>query len=69
MKIEIKLAKLLESKSISQRELARQTGVRLASINEMCQNDIIRLTLDNLAKICDALNCDISDILELDRHD
>jgi putative transcriptional regulator len=69
MRVKIKLAQLLERRNLGQRELARKTGIRLASINEMCQNEVIRLPLANLAKICEALNCDIPDVLELEGKD
>ena len=65
MKVEIILAGLLEQKNTSQRELSRKTEIRLASINEMCNNATKQLPLDNLAKICEALKCDIPDVLKL----
>jgi putative transcriptional regulator len=53
---------------MSQHELARLTGIRQPSINEMCRNQTVRLPLDNLAKICEVLNVDISDIIELKKQ-
>lgn len=63
--IHIKLIELLDDIPMSQHELSRLTGIRQATINDMCQNKTKRLVLDNLAKICIALNCGITDILEL----
>jgi len=65
MKVVIKLDQLLQERSMSQHELSRITGIRQPSINDMCRNQTVRLPLDNLAKICEALNCEINDILEL----
>jgi putative transcriptional regulator len=65
MKVSIKLDKLLSERKMSQHELSRLTGIRQPSINEMCRNQTQRLPLDNLAKICEELECDISDILKL----
>ncbi|MDN9010058.1 helix-turn-helix domain-containing protein [Brevibacillus laterosporus] len=65
MKIHIKLADLLKERGVSQRELSRLTGIRVSSINEMCNNETIRLPLDNLAKICEVLGVEITDVLEL----
>jgi putative transcriptional regulator len=65
LKIVIKLGQLLEARGMSQHELARITGIRQPSINEMCRNQTQRLPLDNLAKICEALDCQITDVLEL----
>lgn len=68
MKVVIQLDKLLSQRNMTQRELARITKIRVPSINEMFHNQTVRLPLDNLAKICDALNCDISDILKLEKE-
>lgn len=68
MKIVIKLDKILNNLNMSQHELSRLTGIRQASINEMCQNQTLRLPLSNLAKICEVLECEISDILYLERN-
>ena len=65
MKVIINLDKLLDNRIMSQHELSRQSGVRQATINAMCRNESKRIPLDNLANICEVLNCDISDILEL----
>lgn len=66
MKIYINLDNLLSKKGMSQHELSRLTGIRQPSINEMCRNQTLRLPLENLAKICEVLECDISDILKLE---
>lgn len=68
MFITIKLKELIEIKGISQHELSRMSGIRQASINDMCQNKTKRMPLDNIAKICDSLNCEISDILAIKKE-
>ncbi|MFW5437137.1 helix-turn-helix domain-containing protein [Paenibacillus apiarius] len=65
MEIRIKLGELLEERGLGQRELSRMIGVRHPSIHEMCQNKTVRLPLDNLAAICEALGVGIMDVLEL----
>lgn len=67
MKIIIKLDQLLTEREMSQHELSRATGIRQASINEMCRNQTRRMPIENLEKICDVLNCEITDIIELQR--
>ncbi|WP_290369521.1 helix-turn-helix domain-containing protein [Pseudoneobacillus rhizosphaerae] len=61
----IKLDQLLAERNMSQHELSRLTGIRQPSVNEMCRNQTVRLPLDNLAKICEVLKCDIPDVIEL----
>lgn len=68
MKVILKLDQLLAERNMSQHELARLTDIRQPSINEMCRNQTVRLPLANLAKICEVLNCDITDIMELHRR-
>lgn len=68
MFVNIKLAKILEERRISHRELSRMTGIRHPSISEMCNNKTERLPLKNLAAICNVLECEITDILELQKE-
>ncbi|MDT2232950.1 helix-turn-helix domain-containing protein [Paenibacillus larvae] len=56
---------MLVARNMSHRELSRRTGIRLASINEMCLNKTQRLPLENLAAICEVLGVGITDVLEL----
>lgn len=62
------LNEILKEKNMSQHELSRQTGIRQPSINEMCRNQTQRLPLNNLAIICKILNCEITDILKLEKE-
>ena len=68
MIIKITLQELLSSINMTQRDLARRTGIRQPTINEMCRNQTSRLPLSNLAAICEVLNCNISDILKLEKE-
>lgn len=61
--IRIKLSTLLGEKRITQAELARKTGIRPATINEMYHEFSVRVNLEHIDKICEALDCDISDLL------
>ncbi len=65
LKVRIKLASLLEERNMSQRELSRLTEVRRPTITDMCNQNATQIPLDNLAKICEVLKVDISQVLEL----
>ena len=48
---------------MTQSELAKKTGIRPATINEMYHELIERVNLDYLSRICEVLNCEIEDLL------
>lgn len=43
--------------------MARRTGIRPTTINELYNEIAERVNLSHLDLICEALNCDITDIL------
>ena len=49
---------------MTQAELARKTGIRPATINEMYHELCERVNLEHLDLICEVLQCDISDLLK-----
>jgi DNA-binding Xre family transcriptional regulator len=58
-----KLWKLLIDKGIKKTELRAIAGVSTNVIAKLGKNDPV--SMETLAKICTALNCDISDIVEI----
>ena len=64
----LKLHQLLEERGISARELSRMTGIRHPSISAMCNNTIKHMPLKALASICDKLDCEIQDVLVLQKE-
>lgn len=62
--IRIKLSAKLGELRWSQADLARATKIRPNTINEMYNCLCERINLEHLNLICEALNCDITDILE-----
>lgn len=58
------LSRILGEKRWSQARLARETGIRAATINEWYNDLAVRISLENLDRICEALDCDVSDIFE-----
>ena len=58
-----KLWKLLIDKDMMKKDLQKAAGISAASITKLGKNE--NVTTDILVKICNALECDISDIMEL----
>lgn len=58
-----KLWKLLIDRGMKKKELQEASGISAASIAKLGRNG--NVTTDILLKICGALHCDISDIMEV----
>ena len=63
--IKIFLSKLLGERRISQLELARRTGIRPATINEIYWEFAERINLEHIDLICKTLGCRIEDFMEV----
>ena len=59
-----KLWKLLIDRDMKKKDLCQAAGISHASMAKLGKNE--NVTTDVLAKICTALKCDISDIVEID---
>lgn len=63
-KINFNIRDIMKEKNITRNKLAKLTGATYNVINRYYKNDISRLDLDVLARICYVLDCDVSDIIE-----
>lgn len=62
--IKIKLNEVLKEKNISKNKLSHKAEMQRTQINQYCNNEITRLDTAVLARLCTALDCSISDLLE-----
>ena len=63
-RINIKLAEILKKRQISRNYLARAINVRFEVVDKLYNNNIEKLDLDLLARICSVLECGVADIME-----
>ena len=63
-KIIIKLDALLKESGLSKNKLSHRAEMQRSQINSYCRNEITRLDVDVLARICNTLGCSLSDLLE-----
>ena len=59
-----KLWKLLIDKNMRKKDLCELTGISSASMAKLGKNESINTSI--LIRICEALNCDVSDIMEIE---
>ena len=62
--VKLTLDKYLAEKDITRYELAKRTGIRFQIIDNYYKNKVVRYDSDILNRICEALGCDISDIIQ-----
>lgn len=62
--IRIHLSRLLGERRMTQSDLSRKTGIRVATINELYHELTVRVNLEHLDKICEVLNCELTELIE-----
>ena len=62
--IRLTLDKYLDSHSLTRYELSKRTNIKFQIIDNYYKNKVVRYDSDVLDRICKALDCDISDIIE-----
>lgn len=67
--VEVNLKNAMLKRKITVNQLSKMTGIRYHIVKKYYRNEMYRIDLLNLAKFCDALNCEIDDILILKRKD
>lgn len=61
--IKILLSIRLGERRMTQAQLARKTGIRPNTIGELYNELAERVSLEHLDLICEALDCDLSDLI------
>lgn len=59
----IKLEEQIEKSGVSKNKLTKLAEMERTQLNKYCKNSVKRLDIDVLARLCTALECDISDLL------
>ena len=67
--IKIILSRKLGELRISRYDLSKATGIRNPTICDYWADAVDRVNLEHLDLICEALHCDITDILERTEND
>ena len=66
--IRLKIDKYIDSKGITRYELSKRTGIRFQIVDNYYKNKVVRYDSDILSRICDALDCDVSDLIEYTKN-
>lgn len=63
-RIRINLDRLIQESGMSKNKFSHRADMQRTQLNHYCNNDISRLDIDVLARICSVLECEIGDLLE-----
>lgn len=62
--IRIKLNDLIQRETISKNKLCCRAEMQRTQLNRYCKNEVTKLDVDVLARLCTALHCEINELLE-----
>ena len=62
--VRLTIDKCLKKRGITRYELAKRTEIKFQTIDRYYKNRVVRYDSYILDKICEALDCEISDIIE-----
>ncbi len=62
--IRLTIAEYIDAKGISRYELAKRTGTAYQIIDNYYKNKVVRYDSDLLDRMCKALSCTISDLIQ-----
>ncbi|KPN89544.1 helix-turn-helix transcriptional regulator [Lysinibacillus sp. ZYM-1] len=63
--IKVHLSRLLGEKRMKISELAKETGLHRNGLSRLYNEETDGIKFDTLEKVCKALNCEISDLIEI----
>lgn len=62
--VNLTLDEFLKSHNISRSSLSRNAQIHYGQLLKYCRNDMQKVDLNILARICKTINCEIGDIIE-----
>ena len=60
----LNLDELIKEKGISKTQLSYKAEISHTQINRFCKNDVTRIDLNTIARLCHVLNCSVSDLIK-----
>lgn len=67
--IHMRINELLEERSISKNRICKELDLPRGNFNRYCRDEFQRIDTNLILKLCDYLNCDIADLLEIKEID
>ncbi len=61
--VRINLKRLLDSRKMTQSELASAAGIRPSTICDYCHNTAVSIKLEHIDRICAVLGCNVGELI------
>lgn len=68
-KIVVLLDAFIKERGISKNQASRKANISRTRFNKYCNNEIQRVDIDVLARLCESLGCEVSDLLRYVRSE
>ena len=68
-KIILRLDRMMVERKMSLNELAERVGISNVNLSKIKNNHVTAIRFSTLAAMCEALNCEPGDILELEKEE
>lgn len=65
--VKIHLSRLMGERKLKISDLARETGINRGTITRLYHETAERVELDVIEKLCDYFQCEIADLLEIEK--
>ena len=62
-RVELRLKEIMDARGISRNQLAKRIDARFEVVGKWYKGEVEKMDLDNLARICYALDCTTEDII------
>jgi len=66
--VSFKLEKILKRKNMTRYALSKLTDIDNNTLSKIYYNKSTQIRLDTIDKICDALSCEVSDLIEYKKN-
>lgn len=64
----LNLTELIKEKGISKTQLSYKAEISHTQINRFCKNEATRIDFSTIARLCSALECDVSDLIKYEPY-
>lgn len=66
VKLRSNLKAMLDERKMSMREFANRIDYRFESVRQLCRNELLRIPVDLIERVCVELNCGVGELFTME---